>query len=1021
MKEWFLGKVNELGEKAVDSVINIVLSRNEKTISDFKQTPLISAISRSVNSHISIRQANIGVTPGLSKHGNSLAVAQVDLIESKFICYPPQSTRPTSPITNRGGRAVPEQQRGSVYFDGLGSIPTNMCRYSVSLSCDGRVGTSPAVDMKGAGFNCVHWNHQFIMDIDDIWSDLNLVVRAEMDFNQFSQQQQKHRRYNMQRVPTPEKQKSVNTTQISRGEVSHPEATDAQHLEYVYGKTKYVQRIGRAIISLPMLIESLEMHKTSSLTEPPTFGEEAMTDEDTYPQRSESITPPGGVSPRRNQPYRKLSQHTEGMSPMRDNVNITPRYSEEAKRWNYDPEYERFMSFESGPVPRDMSTRRLPDLVDMHDGTRTPSVVRGGDSTPRSINNALMDTIKSMNEANESDVTQEFVDIVSESPTRALTQHEVSEDMYPGTPVETFTTVDFTADGDQTSNLKEYASDGHEALTTVTGDLPLDINVGGSPSGSNKSEKQHKKGQLLLPNRPMDGDVSPRELASLQTTGKYYSYPASSASTPRGGKVSRLEEDIESDSMPTRRKHSGKDESGDLNKDMDTSKGVSNKSQRSPKEYPYFIETVVTLQLLPFHEHKWDETKFIRPVEGYPSYGMKSPTQPLGYIDVRIRLYLKSGKQLLALRSCNRLPKHFWTVPNELEMFHINLIVKRITFFFRSKPRWLDHMLLPKWPYKHPFYLLLFWLIAFDFIVLAPLPRKVIDIYLFVALVSLFYRNNIGPMRYQGLCDLYKETQNMTSAAAETSTSAHGNTAKPRDHSDASKRSKAMSEEATPDILSSRSERHRSPSTSTSPTNVKRKELESNLPVTEGLTSQAVPRESKGRKSRIITPNGYREVSAKRSNGTEPWAIFADDYNDTNLEDIVKMALVIMRKVQYILGSIILALDKLRFSLGYTDSLSWFMVWVMLMVSFVPVYTVSHLLWKIPNLVWRLGVYICIASCCFTYHMAGEFFLLDICVWIYNVMELPPCLHFLRHWYTRAPDSRETDHRAIARLQVTRN
>ncbi|GBE59499.1 conserved Plasmodium membrane [Babesia ovata] len=982
MKQWIWGKVNELGEKAVDSVVNIVLSRNDKTISDFKQ-------------------ANITSSLDAAEPGPRLALAHVGLIDSTFLCHSPSTANATSPVASHSGRA-PREQRGQIHFDGLGSIPTHMCRYRVSLSCNGRVARSPSAEMTDSRVNRVCWNHQVLMDIDDLWVDLNLVVQAEIDFNQFSKQQSK---YNGSGTSTSSKRssgsRSSRSRHITRGKAVDTDTAETQRIESIYGKTRYKQRIGRALIPLPLLLDSLQLRRTTCLVHDQEYtavGQRGSFATSTAVEHSSESTPVSERGASFDASLREQVAHGDG----------TPR----------DPVWSTASSISnSGQYGTETLHDDQPTYYDA-ELEETSGSEEGGSSEMRGYNYGF-----NANSWEHADGNAAIIREPAGDPTARLKAYSIGES-YVNTS--TFDGAGYTS-GRSAMSPHAYdtaawgngynASPGHldrrytEAGDIVRRDLSTDYtperraSVPTALRGSKQSGVNASMSMTL--NREFENSSWEPAENALRTD--VYSF---------GGPGDTVESQPLS-AAPTRLITSSEYAYSEVgSRSWDRQGSGSNVSEDVLKEYRYFADAEMTLQLMPFNEHKFEDNKFVRPIEGYTSYGMKSPTQPLGYIRVKIRLYFKRRPQLLALRNCLRPPRMYWHVPQEFEMVHLSLIFKRLAFFIDTKPRWIDYILLPMEPYNHIWYAVIFWVIVFDLMVFAPLPRAVVDLYLMTGVISCFYWRCLKPMRY----DLGDRTF-AAKGASDSKTNAgraHRKASSSLYHLayDDVKQRGAHGDETTSVSMRVR-ELHNPPSfTSTSTHTESASQPLVHHPKLHSIWNLRGMEESS---SRLITPFGTRQLSLQRYPGAHQWALFADDLSDTNLEELVKFGLMMLQRGQVIFGYIVLTLDKLRASLSCTDSLSCMMTWVAIGLLFIPIYGLAYLVWLVPPVMRRLGLYCAAAVYCWTFHSSTSFNVWGIILRVFAWIRSRRVSKFLAHWYLRAPDSREVDHRAIATLQLTKH
>lgn len=1048
-----MGKVNELGEKAVDSVVNIVLSRNDKNIMDFKQTPLITAISRSVNAHITIKQPNLASTVDPDGPGPKLGLVQVDLLDSSFLLYPTSTSNghdAVTPTSVHSNKTQMEYQKGRVIFKGLGSIPAGMCRYSVSMNCNGRVACSPLVEMANENFNRVYWNHQFYVELYDLWVDLGLVVNAEIDFNQFSQQQSRYnspRRANVaKRIP------GVRCAQVSSSEAAEWDPTDIQQVTSIYGKTKYKQRLGRALISIPLLLDSTELRSTSQLkgsTTSPAVSTSPTNNADHSPiidgrQSSGRGSLLSAVSMETGAP---LDRRDQGVSPRSDrdcSVKMYP-YS------NIDCTTTTSSRFGDHSGRNAQVFRRTRRMVNV-DGQRVGgSVHTGRIDTPRSVNYsgdtyAMYRSIGSPRSEHRSPRRQASSRTSSpRTPAPSLRSRVVEPSEPQSGGLQSYKTCDEASDGDIRSLSAQGTprADKTQSQQRILGDIPsprgdcapeVSTSVGDgdfsvsrrlqyvddTPSGSSLSAPLRIEAPSLL-----DGN-DPLEIPKLQLERQ-----ASCASGIGGGRS--IEAPVPTDIREL--DMDGRDLGDVLSHIPRASKLPTLDTIRS--SYRYYTESVMTLQLLPFNEHKWDDDKYIRPIEGYPTFGMKMPTHIQGYIKVRVRVYLTSNPKWLALSSNLHHPKTYWQVPTELEMLHVGLILRRLELFFRAKPRWVDKILLPRDIQEHPWYIAAFWVIVFDLMVLAPLPRILFDIYLLVAVVSLFYKMQIGAMSYANPAHTTNEKPTMRNhtgsiASSELPSNACSSlnqtqisAAAVTDHK---YNGEHIGQSGHSGQTNGESNQPQSDAASQDPTDVQLKTKPTTKPMTPETSQGSDSKEMsiwdlKGREestSTLATPFGERELCIQRYPGAHRTAVFTDDIGDTNFEEIVKITVVIMQLAQAILGYFIMGIEKLRISLACADSLSWFLTWVVLTMYFGPLLAITYLAWRIPLVLWRLALYWGTCCYCITFNSTEKTLFTVLFPYVRSLMwaQLKRSLWFVTNWIQRVPDSREIDHRSVSILQT---
>lgn len=1043
MKDWLLGKVSELGEKAVDSVVNIVLSHNDKNITDFKQTPLITAISRSVNAHIAIKQPNIVRTRNKDVAEASLGAVQVDILDSNFIAYPAQggsATVPSTPASKYYSKPHTESQKGRIYFDGLGSIPVGSCMYNVSMTCNGRMAYSPLVEMLGDGCNRIRWNHQFIAELDDLWVDIGLAVNAEIDFNQFSQQHSKYsspRMVNMvTRIP------GVRCAQLSCSEATEIDPEEAQQLTSIYGKTKYKQRIGRAVISLPMLLDSSELKSTETLREndmiipsTPMLSEQPGSHGVATPGNDRSSTPTpsmGASTPVRRRAHNVTarasgSQGSLDCSHGQGDVTLVPPNS--GRDINKSTSHMRRgtrMLAERGVTRVYSRTKGVTrnTLRDMTESPRASSVEAPYNHSKNNLSFGRHMSLDAVSQKSEIEAALTNTVIVSS----VGIEHGRDE-------VHSFKSC---SDDDAKESNKQLALEdtfmtkGQEQQNVVASE---DLEKNNVPTNVNSDWSNAS----VAPSRQMTrGQDTPGSVASdLPMKIDTISHPE----LPIGDDLCELSlvkrgsmcsSDFSGAMSPVRRFNSGRDLSMHLLDDIDDIKqGQLGKDLQSldvlKSEYRYYTEGVLTLQLLPFNEHKWDDEKFLRPIEGYPCFGMKSPPYIQGYIKVRVRVYLKDYPSRLALLCNWKHPRFFWQVPKELEFVHVSLICRRIEMFFKAKPRWIDKILLPKNTKENTYYITLFWLLLLDLMVFASPRRVLIDAYLLILLVSFFYKYSIGAMRYSGETEdaskpekkamtHVKERVETKNIGCVTPMSLGQSTVKQKIEDGGDK--DASDHSGKGGEMSVKLEKQNS---------LTKEDLDNKAEATDddyskytkGLTIWDFkgPEESM---SKLTTPFGERELCVQRHSDSHRTATFVDNIGDTNYEELVRLIAVVMQLLQVILGYAIMLLEKLRNSLAFYDSYSWILVWNMLTVVFLVMYAVLYITSKVPLIVWRLLVYFCTLHYCLTFHSPHEGDMHEIGIHIRSLIwnQFKRTLWFFDNCLSRLPDSREIDHRSVSKQQI---
>ncbi|KAK2194847.1 uncharacterized protein BdWA1_003688 [Babesia duncani] len=149
------------------------------------------------------------------------------------------------------------------------------------------------------------------------------------------------------------------------------------------------------------------------------------------------------------------------------------------------------------------------------------------------------------------------------------------------------------------------------------------------------------------------------------------------------------------------------------------------------------------LQVMPFNQHKFDSTKFLRPQNGQPTFGMKNPKGSLGFLQVQINIRWLGNPKLLCIYSNLTPPSHHWITPPEFEMAHFSAMCDRLVNNVRQRPRWFD-LFDPNFQKCNTldiWFVGWFWLLLYMVIVHMP-PRWIpLGIYIIVVTISIYYKH----------------------------------------------------------------------------------------------------------------------------------------------------------------------------------------------------------------------------------------------------------------------------------------
>ncbi|EKX73282.1 conserved hypothetical protein [Theileria equi strain WA] len=792
MKQWFKSKVSEIGEKAVDSVVNIILSRNESSISQFQQTPLMNAITKSVNSKVQVKQPNVLQC----ERGESLSICKVQVLVSeaiflllpdatithKYYANSPHDATPLSVQSNlRFSKPVVDDRRGRLHFATVGSVKANLCTYRISIDHNGKSFVSNSIGMEEDSMNRVIWDYSIEDDLHDIWSDIVITLTSELDTNKYM-----------------------------------------------------TERI----------------------------------------------------------------------------ADVSPK--------------SQFKSFQ----PRKMSNSQFPSLY-----------------LSRNIGD------ESAKEASDSPV-----------------DHDINPDFIDDPPeVDKY-------------NLKCSKKIGRAIIS-----IPL-----------------------ILSSFPTENR------SNIVSDVKYFKRYVTSQIGESAEKVEVL-----------------------------------------PAENGgYVTRCTFWLQLLPLNEHKWDEFKFVRPYSGCPTYGMRNPSNSIGYILVTVNLHWNSNPVQLSLLNNIVAPNHKWVVPHDLEVFHISAIADRFRLFFTRKPKWVDKLLMPdsepdSHSYLDIFFIVAFWLLLFNLVVIAPLTKLPLGAYLLTLVTSLYYKFSpeVSYPKYKGSCLVGGHVLSLEeSIVFNTGTDAKRDVRPLSDirgeKGDAENKQakhpaqEAVGNESSPENMPSFGANDEQGQNETDVTGGELEQLDASVTLSKMETNN-LKQGNRVEDSIVKDPFGSTHLNLTRGYARQP--IFSDDMDDVNMSEVVKRACNAARIVQIILGYTIMFAEKLRFSLTWNYPASSFLTFFILSVGLLPITVLFYVISLVPLWMWRALTFMTIMLLCLHQHIfvvfEGIYSIAEPLVDLgknSKVAKLGYSQHTLDfgikattdivsryciNWFNRMPGQLEVDHRDIAALQ----
>ncbi|UKK01098.2 hypothetical protein MACK_001911 [Theileria orientalis] len=223
MKKWFKSKFNEIGEKAVDSMVNLILSKNTAQINLSNQNPIINAITKSVNSKFTVKQSNTKLLDdNLERYppicdlnlfiseGLFLLVSDGSMAHTKYFSNINKSaTNQTSNALNTASNfsngsdidqaskvginsirhtMIVDEKKNKIEFDTVGSVKPNFCKYKIEIEMNNRTYRSDKKNMY-EDFNRVIFDYSFTGKVYNINTDVIISLWCQLDLNKYTEPQ----------------------------------------------------------------------------------------------------------------------------------------------------------------------------------------------------------------------------------------------------------------------------------------------------------------------------------------------------------------------------------------------------------------------------------------------------------------------------------------------------------------------------------------------------------------------------------------------------------------------------------------------------------------------------------------------------------------------------------------------------------------------------------------------------------------------------------------------------------------
>ncbi|BAM40962.1 conserved hypothetical protein [Theileria orientalis strain Shintoku] len=223
MKRWFKSKFNEIGEKAVDSMVNLILSKNSAPINLSNQNPIINAITKSVNSKFTVKQPNTKLIDDNLERFPSICDLNIFVSEGLFLLVSDGSMAHTKYFSNINKNAanstgncsntasnyttvsdidqsskhgissirhtmIVDEKKNKIEFDTVGSVKPKFCKYKIEIEMNNRSYESEKKNMY-EDFNRVIFDYSFTGKVYNINTDVLISVWCHLDLNKYTEPQ----------------------------------------------------------------------------------------------------------------------------------------------------------------------------------------------------------------------------------------------------------------------------------------------------------------------------------------------------------------------------------------------------------------------------------------------------------------------------------------------------------------------------------------------------------------------------------------------------------------------------------------------------------------------------------------------------------------------------------------------------------------------------------------------------------------------------------------------------------------
>uniref|UniRef100_A0A3B0MTZ2 Uncharacterized protein n=1 Tax=Theileria annulata TaxID=5874 RepID=A0A3B0MTZ2_THEAN len=594
MKKWIKTKVNEIGEKAVDSMVNLIFSKNDTPINYFNQNPLINAITKSVNSRFTVKQSNTKLVDDnlerypaicnfdlLITEGIFLLVSDGSMAHTKYFSNINRATSSKSSsatsnisLSNLDSLRESEQTDNSVMgpirhtmmvdekknrieFDSVGPVKPNFCKYRIEIELNNRRSSSDRRSMQD-DFNRVIFDYYFTGKVYNINTDVLISLWCELDMNKCESIEQAEPIYKRQIQP-----RKISSVQCP----------------------------------------SIYAPRTSTRSYEPSDN-----------------TPLGSVPD--ESPKTNLSEFSAELCSGTENLYISSQ--------------ETF----SNTKNTNSNTNQVPDKECNEDNVNSKQQSRDNSPIFR-----RKKTKKEKSNKDKKDVT--YVSDTEKDSSDAYLELMLGKE-----------------DKDKSDKEKEKDKNSYSRrLGRAVLSIPLIL----SSFRSEGSLDLHEDLKFLIKysKRVVSINLDP--------------------SNPKDEHVSEAEQDHPSTNQTNFNQNGNKSESE--NKElMKKDKSLNNKEGR------YKIRGCFWLHLFPFNEN--NDFKFLRPYCGYHSYGMKNPVDSIGFLLVTVQLTFDVNPTLLPILN-NLAPLGYqWILPKNFEMIHFYSLTDRLYIYMYNMPIWITRLLL---------------------------------------------------------------------------------------------------------------------------------------------------------------------------------------------------------------------------------------------------------------------------------------------------------------------------------------